>query len=196
MKRGARSRTVLRVGLGPGVLLVGFFVAGTMTAAKPSSDIGAGDGAPPVGAGTVPTVAIGDTTWSVDVKDGCLEAFATVSGEEEGRLGTVCPSDKPLAWGIGGLDVGGQWFSVAYGLAPAAAVVRVATDDGTVRDVENVALSDGAWMVVFPGDPASNESDVVQISSFDKEGSLIAQMEPPSVADLTRLASVAAAEAS
>ncbi len=197
MNRKRRIRK-LRIPLGMGLavgtsVLVASLFLGRGVAAKPPTAAAhvprdTADVVHPASAATTRTVTEGGVSWNVvrqDSPDGpCISVVASVEGVEQGRLGGVCgtPDDSLLEWAIGGIEVGNQWFNVADGVVPStASSVSVTLGDGAVRTDEGVAEAGGVWIVVFPGDPMSQASDVVRISVLGPTGSLITQKDPPSI---------------
>jgi hypothetical protein len=135
------------------------------------------------------TVEVGGVLWTVVSGDSgsgrCVGVIASVSGVEEGQVGGGCgPSVNPaLRWGMGGLEVRGQWFNVAYGEAyQPADEVRVTLGDGSVSTIDNLSVTQGAWLVVVGGDPLSAANDFTRIRVLDASGKELAREDPPSLA--------------
>ena len=107
-----------------------------------------------------------------------------IDGGEQGRLGGCgAPDNRLLRWSIGGVEIGGQWFNVAYGHAPgSASSIRLILSDGTARMDSNLQGNAGLWVVVVPGSPFDARNDFARIDLRDGTGSLIAQQEVPSLA--------------
>lgn len=136
---------------------------------------------------TTRTVVVDGVTWTVSAYSSpggpCVGVVAYVDGVEQGRIGGGCGTadDPRLWWGIGGIEIAGQWFNIAYGVVTQAAdAVRVTLGDGTVITDDGVTAADGVWIVVVPGDPLSQRSDVTTITALSA-GSEVATETPPSI---------------
>lgn len=106
-----------------------------------------------------------------------------VSGTDRGRLGGCGESDDPhLRWGIGGIDIGGQWYNVAYGQAALdASSVEVTLGSGSVQTDSAVRASNGTWLIVLPADPMDAQTEFVKIVALTDSGVHLAVAEPPSL---------------
>jgi hypothetical protein len=136
---------------------------------------------------TTRSVEVGDVTWTVSRSESevgpCIGVTATFRGREEGTIGGGCgnPDDPDLRWGIGGLDVGGRWFNVAYGaVSPTVRVVEVTLGDGTIVS-DHLGPDEGVWILPVAADPLNRAFDVVRISARDGGDAVVAEEEPPSL---------------
>jgi len=192
-----RRRVRLGVGLAiAGSLLAtlairGFAMAGTArsVADEPVDSVRAASG-------TTRTIVAAGIDWRVDHQDGpgghCIGVVAQVGGVEQGSVGGGCgqPDNPLLNWGVGGLLVADQWYNVAYGEVGEASSgsVRVTLGDGEVIIDQGVPQAGGLWIVVIPAEPTSLATDIAGITALDGMGSVVAQVEPPSLAAEVRLA--------
>jgi len=204
------KRLAIGVGATVGVLAVvltaGAISANTEPSRSGESSVG-GNATATADSGSGETrlsVEVGGVNWTVSRTDGpdeaCIGVVATLHGEELGSLGGGCgrPEIGHMRFGIGGIDIGGDWFNLAYGeVAPETRSLDVILGDGTVLRHTVVPEAEGLWIVVSPGQPTSLGSDFVLIKALDAGGSVIAQETPPSLVArrLQAQASVAVAEA-
>jgi hypothetical protein len=138
------------------------------------------------------SVREGGVTWTIsrsDSPDGpCVGVVAVVDGQQAGSVGGGCgTSDDPrLRWGIGGLEIDGAWFNVAYGeVAATASSVSVTLGSGTVVSDDGMRESSGAWLVVVPAaDPLSRAAEIKRIAVVDETGAIITDASPPSMVDV------------
>lgn len=135
------------------------------------------------------SMTLGGVEWSVvRDADSCVSVLAELNGVQQGSVGSAC-SSSGWGWGIGGVDVGDQWFNVVYGQAPTTvASVRVSLADGNELTDSAVRESGGAWLAVMPADPTAKASDVVTISALDAEGSVVVEEKPPPISDYRQAA--------
>lgn len=130
----------------------------------------------------------GQVHWTISRYDSpkgpCIEVVAEeVGGSHQGRLGGCGRPENPsLRWSIGGIDMDGQWFNVAYGaVSAAAASVRVTRGDQRELTDAGVRGGQGLWIVVIAGNPLDGATDIVQIVARDESGHVIASIRPPSI---------------
>lgn len=176
-------------------LMTGAVSAGVLLGEGATAGTGLGPSEPRdvVSSGTATatrTVEVAGVTWNVVHRDSsegpCIGVVAEMDGVEEGQVGGGCgESDDPaLRWGIGGIEVKGQWFNVAYGKVPAAAAsVRVILGDGSVV-VDSGVQGNGIWVVVIPADPFDKATDIARLEVVGGAGIAITDVAPPSLVDL------------
>jgi hypothetical protein len=117
----------------------------------------------------------------------CLSVVVvSIGGGEEGRLGGCGDRGNPtLNWSIGGIQIGDQWFNVAYGeVSTIASSVRVILGNGRVMSF--ASANSGVWVVAIPGKPTDQATDIVRIQAVNATGGLIADQHPPSIVALRR----------
>jgi len=131
-----RLMVAVGVVLGALVVVIANGVSANPTNPASSSDPGNVVGVNAKLGSTTRTVAVGGVTWTVSAYSSpggpCVGVVAYVDGVEQVRIGGGCgtPDDPRLWWGIGGIEIAGQWFNVAYGLvAQAVDAVRVTLGD-------------------------------------------------------------------
>lgn len=184
---------------------VGLVIAGSLSATLAIRGFAMAGAARPVAdepvdsvraaSGRTRTIVAAGIDWRVDHQDGpdghCIGVVAQVGGVEQGSVGGGCgqPDNPLLNWGIGGLLVADQWYNVAYGeVGEASGSVRVTLRDGEVITDQGVPQAGGLWIVVIPAEPTSLATDVARITALDATGSIVAQVDPPSLAAEVRLA--------
>jgi hypothetical protein len=194
------SHPVRTTGALAGVVVVALFgvFVGNGAASSPSAPsprLGGAHVVEPATATTSRSVQVGGVTWTVirrDSPDGaCVGVVADVDGVEEGQVGGGCgEADEPtLRWGLGGLEVNGQWFNVAYGEVPiTVSSVRVTLGDGSVLSDTNLGESAGSWVVVTSADPFDKAKEISGIEALSASGAILAEKTPPSVVDLRNAA--------
>lgn len=179
-------------GLGVSVLvLIGAFFVGVGTSgpryAPPPEDLAAKGRAADLASLEVERTLespVGRVRWtlvSYDSSDGpCLEVVAEViDGTDHGRLGGCGASEDPqLRWSIGGIDIGGQWYNVAYGqVALDASSVQVTLGNGSVQADSGVRANNGAWIIVLPADPMDSQNEFIRIEALTDSGAQLAAAE-------------------
>lgn len=142
----------------------------------------------------------GEVRWTVtsyETADGpCVEVVADeVDGTDQAGVRGCGRADDPLLrWSMGGVEVGGQWFNVAFGqVPPDAASVRLTLGDGTVRTDSDVQ-ADGLWIVVVPGEPTDAGREPVRVDVVDDDGVVMTTEELPSIVEYREQASIAESE--
>ena len=105
----------------------------------------------------------------------CLDVYADVVPEAApGQSGCGAP-DGPFHWSIGGLDIGGTWYNIAYGDAvPNSEIAKIETTEGLTM---NAAVVDGTWIFVVPGD----RIDYTNVTLVDAAGDTLASDQLPSL---------------
>lgn len=184
-----------RIGIGAGVLgaaliLVGVVFETTTTRATSRLERPRENDSLLATSTSMMTIEVGGVRWTLVSRssgDGpCLGVVAEVDGLEQGELGGGCgrPEDAALNWGIGGIDVGGSWFNVAYGQAvPSASSVKISLGDGSVRTFDNVAEDQGLWLSVIEASPTDRDGAVVHVEVLDANRSVILSRDLPSIVD-------------
>jgi hypothetical protein len=175
-----------------GVALVGFLVRSGATAESPSVTHGGANVVESTNAtASDAVIEVGDVTWTLirgDSPEGaCVGVVAEVAGVEQGQVGGSCgePDDPKLRWGLGGLEVDGRWFNVAYGEVPSDATsVRVTLGDGSALTDSELGRTDGGWLIVVPADPLDKATEISSIEVLSTAGSVIAEKTTPSLVDL------------
>ena len=111
----------------------------------------------------------------------CLVVVGELNGVEEGRVGGCGDRGSSVFnWSVGGLDVGGQWYNLAYGQVDAgASAVRVTLADGST--IADTSPSSGLWLVATPAQPLDNGADIVHVAAVGLDGATIADGAPSSV---------------
>lgn len=126
---------------------------------------------------------VGVAKWSVvsyrSQSGPCLHASGQLlSGGDSGELGGCGEPDGPFLWFLGGVELGGNWYNVAFGRDPGGAVAAmkvVLEGGGSLR----ANLVDGIWIVVVPGPQELFE--VARIEALDSAGSVVSGVTPPSL---------------
>ncbi len=131
--------------------------------------------------------------YSADSAGSCVNVIvAQIDGDDDGTLGACWEaSQNPLlGWSIGGMEIGSEFFNVAYGVASrAASSARVILADGTVVSDADVRRGNGLWILVVAAEPTEPGSDIVRIEILDDAGLVIAREDPPSLVAARRQAS-------
>jgi hypothetical protein len=124
------------------------------------------------------SVNVGGINWSLvsyDSSDGpCLDVYANVDPKAApGQSGCGTP-DGPFQWSIGGLDVDGEWYNIAYGTTVKGSVTAsIKSSDGTL----NLDVIKGSWLSVVPGE----RMDYASVTLEDGSGKPVASVEFPSI---------------
>jgi hypothetical protein len=136
----------------------------------------------------------GQVHWEIarqsDSSQICLDVVGVdPAGSDEAKLGGCWArsDEEPLQWSIGGVEIGGSWFNVVYGLAGSeVASVRISTQTGDKKADDGVRSGSGAFLLVVPGDPMEPAADVVQIEALGSNGQVVARRDPPSLSSYRR----------
>lgn len=125
------------------------------------------------------SVEIGGIVWTVisyESSDGpCLDVYADTGLESDpGQSGCGTPSG-PFHVSIGGQEIGGRWYNIAYGAAlPGSVTASIESTGGTL----NVDVVDGTWLSIVPGE----RLDYGSVTLKDGSGATVAAVELPSLA--------------
>lgn len=122
------------------------------------------------------------TSSSVDGP--CLTVSGTLRSDsnEAGSVDACGASDDGFDWGVGGLSLGGQWYTIVSGWTPLSGHVQVLLRNGTV--MTDPREGSGVWVIVFPATTTDREFDIVRIQAWDGSGKLLGTIAPPNISDL------------
>lgn len=127
----------------------------------------------------------------------CLDLAGEAIGRpDRGAAGSCGATTKngEFTWAVGGVEVGGQWFNVAYGeVLRGAAEIRVTLGDGSQRSDREFRQAGRMWVLVVPAaDPMDSDADISSIAAVDDSGAELARETPPSLVEARRAASASA----
>ena len=124
------------------------------------------------------------TTSSADGP--CLSVTGTLRSDpnEAGSVDACGASDDGFDWGVGGLSLGGQWYTIVSGRTPLSGHVQVFLRNAAV--MSDPREGSGVWVVVFPATTTDREFDIVRIQAWDGSGKLLGTVTPPNISDCRR----------
>jgi hypothetical protein len=125
------------------------------------------------------SVEVGGIVWTVvsyDSSDGpCLDVYADTGAKSDPGQSGCGESSGPFNVSIGGQEIGGRWYNIAYGAAvPGAATASIESTGGS----QNVDVVDGTWLSVVPGETL----DYAGVALKDDSGEIVAAVDLPSLA--------------
>lgn len=118
----------------------------------------------------------------------CVEMTGT-RAEEYGSVSGCGPKpSSDFTWSTGGVELGGSWYSVAFGKAPEGATdVTAQSGDGSAVDAHLVG---GYWVALSEADSATNGGrEIRRVTVLDAAGSLLFRKNLPSLAEIAESSS-------
>jgi hypothetical protein len=107
----------------------------------------------------------------------CLDAHVELeSSPDQGTLGGCGAPSGLLGYTLGGIELGGQWYTVGFGPAPLGTSEVTATlADGTTLKSDTAG---GVWLSAVRG-----EIDFTRIDARDAKGNVLQAVQPPSLSE-------------
>ncbi len=136
------------------------------------------------------------TLLSYDSDEGpCLEVIGASGRGDRGSVASCGRSDGSFQWSIGGVELAGDWYSIAFGEAPPLArKMETVLGDGSVKS--DADLASGKWLVVTRADPFDRALEIAEIRAKDGQGTHLASLQVPSLIDRRERARTLAAKGS
>jgi hypothetical protein len=136
------------------------------------------------------SASAGGLTWTVTESDSsagpCIDVDVSGPNGQVGRVGGGCgvSDDDGLRWGVGGLEVDGQWFNVVYGKTTVAGSDSVAIGLANASQiiVDRTNSADGLWAAAYKADRLDPRADVQSIRVRSSNGDQLAFAAVPSIA--------------
>jgi hypothetical protein len=130
-------------------------------------------------------------TWTASNYRNNTGACVEIAGASASGSGSVggCGITRATSYGIGGLDVGGTYYRIVYGRAPAgAAAIRVNLVGGSEAPTVARFAGRGIWFAVYPAAVGDASFDVEQVSLLDSSGSVLDRGRLPRISAYERAA--------
>lgn len=110
----------------------------------------------------------------------CLDAHVKLeASRDEGMLGGCGAPAGLSGYSVGGIELGGQWYTVGFGSVPVAATkVEATLADGSTVTSDTAG---GVWLSAVRG-----ETDFTRIAAKDSEGRVLHAVNPPSLTERLR----------
>jgi hypothetical protein len=136
------------------------------------------------------SVTVADVVWTVTESESsagpCIGVDVSGPNGQVGRVGGGCGSgdDGGLRWGLGGLDVDGQWYNVVYGKTTVAGgeSVDIQLANASHMVVDRTTSADGLWVAAYKADRLDPAADVRSIAVQASNGAELASVAAPSIA--------------
>jgi hypothetical protein len=126
--------------------------------------------------------------WSVLTYDSSEGPCLSVHGElpsasaEAGSVESCGIGEDAFDWTVGGVALGGGWYSIAMGRTPPGGHVEVSLRDGSV--LTDPLEKTGVWLLIIPSQGIDRDLDVISIAAWTTAGEPLGTVAPETASDL------------